>query len=185
VSDQVLAPAAWAQRHFGQVQLGDKRLNDRVVQMAQRMAADPSASIPGQHRQWKQIKGAYRLPSHERADFVSLSRGHWQQTHDQCAAAGGGVMLLIQDTTWLDYSRHPGTRGLGWHSEEPPYAARGQRAAVAQRAGGTASGSGARSRHRSDPRGTVGTRRRADRPGRSAGTLCPPTQRRPRVAALE
>jgi hypothetical protein len=27
---------------------------------------------------------------------------------------GNGVILLIQDTTWLDYSEHPKTQGLGW-----------------------------------------------------------------------
>jgi hypothetical protein len=113
VSYPVLGPAAWAQRHFGKVHLGDKRLNDRAIAVARTMAADPSGSIPRQNRHWKQIKGAYRLFDHERASFESLSEAHWQQTREECVSCGG-VVLLIQDTTWLDYSAHARTEGLGW-----------------------------------------------------------------------
>jgi hypothetical protein len=88
-------------------------LNRRAVAVAAAMAADPSGSIPKQSRGWKQTKGAYRLFDHERATFASMSQPHWQRTRAQCAAAAK-VVLLIQDTTWLDYGAHRQTDGLGW-----------------------------------------------------------------------
>ena len=76
------------------------------------MAADPAASIPRQNKSSSGRKGAYRLFDHERACLQSLCNPHWQQTRFACAACP--VVLLIQDTTWLDYSAHPQTQGLGW-----------------------------------------------------------------------
>lgn len=118
MSYQVLAPQAWARREFGSVQLKDQRLSRRVVKVASAMAADPSGSIPKQNKKSGQSKGAYRLFDHERATFESLCNPHWQQTRLGCGDPP--VVLLIQDTTWLDYSAHRQTEGLGWHgrSEE-------------------------------------------------------------------
>jgi hypothetical protein len=112
-----LGPAEWAAEQFGQVDLGDRRLNRRVVAVAASMASDPGGSIPRQSKRWAQAKGAYRLFDHPRVTFDSVSRPHWQETRRQCQQqqAPGGVVLLIQDTTWLNYSAHPGKAGMGWH----------------------------------------------------------------------
>jgi hypothetical protein len=109
---QVLTPQQWADREFGSVQLKDRRLARRVVKVASAMAADPDGSIPKQNKQWGQTKGAYRLFDHPRTTLDSLCHPHWQQTRLECDASG--VVLLIQDTTWLDYTSHPQTEGLGW-----------------------------------------------------------------------
>lgn len=122
MSRKTLGPLEWAAEQFGAVELGDRRLNRRVVTVAAAMAADPAGSIPKQSKAcWARAKGAYRLFDHERATFETLSQPHWQQTRRQCDGDGddgggdGGVVLLIQDTTWLDYRSHPNTSGLGWH----------------------------------------------------------------------
>ena len=82
MSYQVLAPQPWARREFGSVQLKDKRLNKRVVQVASAMAADPSASIPKQNKKSAQRKGAYRLFDHERACLQSLCNPRRQHIVD-------------------------------------------------------------------------------------------------------
>jgi hypothetical protein len=118
-----LGPVDWAEEQFGSVQLGDRRLNRRVVQVAAAMAADPAGSIPRQNRGWNTTKGAYRLFDHERATFESVSEPCWRRTRTQCgtpppaaaATAAVAVVLLLQDTTWVDYATHPHTQGLGWH----------------------------------------------------------------------
>jgi hypothetical protein len=112
VSYQVLSAKAWASREFGAVELKDKRLTKRVVQIAAGMAADPQGSIPKQNKAPHQSKAAYRLFDHERAIMDSLCNPHWQQTRLGCSHCP--VVLLIQDTTWLDYSAHPQTQGTGW-----------------------------------------------------------------------
>ena len=114
---QALSPLAWAQREFAEAGLGDARLNHRLVKVAAAMAADPSGSIPRQTQSWKDAKGAYRLFDHPRATFDSMSQAHWRQTRQACLKAS--VVLWVQDTTWLDYSKHPATRGLGWHGPGP------------------------------------------------------------------
>lgn len=113
VAYSVLSSEAWAQQEFGSVKLGDQRLNRRVVKVAAAMAADPGGSIPKQQRIWADIKGTYRLLDHDQATFESLSQAHWQQTRQRCGEYS--LVLLIQDTTYLDYSDHPATAGLGWY----------------------------------------------------------------------
>lgn len=111
MSYEVLSPQDWAQREFGGVDLLDQRLNRRVMQIASAMAADPQASLPKQNKCWKKTKGAYRLFDHERVTFKSVLDSHWQQTRNRCL--DHSLVLWDQDTTFLDYSEHPGTEDLG------------------------------------------------------------------------
>ena len=106
-------PGVWAQEQFGGAELGDLRLSKRAVKVAAAMAANPAGSIPRQGGCWKQAKGAYRLFDHDRCTFESLSASHWELTRR--AAGECATVLLIQDTTWLDYGDHPATAGLGWY----------------------------------------------------------------------
>lgn len=112
MSCQVLSAKAWADREFGVADLKDKRLTRRGVQIAAGMAADPSGSIPRQNKRPHQSKAAYRFFNHKRVVMDSLCNPHWQQTRLSCGECP--VVLLIQDTTWLDYAAHPQTQGLGW-----------------------------------------------------------------------
>src|SRR5688572_29677965 len=95
---------------FGHVELGDARLNRRVVQVAAAMAENPSGSIPQQNKRWKQTKGAYRLFDHEQSTFESICQSHWEQTRLKAAGeCSGAVTLLIQDPTWLSFAAHRAT----------------------------------------------------------------------------
>ncbi len=47
-SMSVLDAKEWAVETFGEVELGDPRRRDRVVQVAAAMAEDPAASLPTQ-----------------------------------------------------------------------------------------------------------------------------------------
>jgi hypothetical protein len=40
--------AEWAQQTWGQVKLGDQRLNRRAIEIGTRMAANPEATLPQQ-----------------------------------------------------------------------------------------------------------------------------------------
>ncbi len=107
----VVSAAQWAQQQFGAVALGDRRRTQRAVKVAAAMAADPSASIPRQNKKWSSTKGAYRLFDAAEATFAAMLEPHWQQT--RASAAQCAVVLLIQDTTELDYTSHPRCEGLG------------------------------------------------------------------------
>jgi transposase-like protein/transposase Tn5 family protein len=100
------------------VELGDRRLSRRTIEVATAMASDPQASIPMQNKLWKATKGAYRLFDHPKTTFPAMAQAHWEQTR-QRAGQEGGVVLMIQDTTELDYTSHPATKGLGRFGKGP------------------------------------------------------------------
>jgi hypothetical protein len=47
-----------AQQQWGAVELGDKRRNDRAVQLGQQIAMRPDAGLPGQTQSWADLKAA-------------------------------------------------------------------------------------------------------------------------------
>ena len=101
----------WADRHFGHVDLGDARLNARVVAVAAKMVQEPSASIPQQMGDAHQAKASYRLFGSPEVTHKKVLEPHWQQTRQQ--AGERAVVLMLQDTTEMDYTGHRATSGLG------------------------------------------------------------------------
>lgn len=104
--------AVWAVEQFGSVQLGDKRRTARAVEMAQAMARRPGDGLCKQMGDWNGQRGAYRLLDNEAVSHEALSQPHWAATR-QRAGELGGVVLMVQDITELDYSGHEATAGLG------------------------------------------------------------------------
>lgn len=107
----VLSPSAWAEKQFGTVKLGDARRAPRAVDMAARLMQNPSASLPQQMGSPAALKAAYRLLNEKDVTFATLMQPHWDQTRD--AARRRPCVLLVQDTTHVDYTPHPTTTGLG------------------------------------------------------------------------
>jgi hypothetical protein len=107
----LLDPDQWAELTFGQTPLRDRRRTRRAVQAAGAMVRDPAASLPQQQHTWKTVKAVYRLLSEPDVTFAALMQPHWQQT--RAALESPAVVLLVQDTTELDFSAHPATTGLG------------------------------------------------------------------------
>ncbi|MCW8226338.1 transposase, partial [Verminephrobacter eiseniae] len=50
----------WAAEEFAGAQLGDARLNHRLIKLTERFADKPTASIPGACPDWSETQGAYR-----------------------------------------------------------------------------------------------------------------------------
>lgn len=107
----VLPPLEWAQRNFGDVDLGDKRRTRRAVMYGALAAAGPSLSVPRQcDGKWKQIKGAYRLFDQPQVTLDRLQEPHRRLTREKASLSS--VVLWISDTTTLSIE-HPATQGLG------------------------------------------------------------------------
>ncbi|MCL5996244.1 MAG: hypothetical protein M1546_09320, partial [Chloroflexi bacterium] len=104
-------PRAWARTQWGTVQLGDRRLNARAVELGQRMAARPEASLPEQMQSHARRAGAYRLLNNDRVSLAKLLAPACEATRQ--VMAGAELVLLVHDTTALDYSAHRATGGLG------------------------------------------------------------------------
>ena len=101
---------SWAAEEFATVDLGDKRLNKRLVKLAQQLADKPTASIPGACGGWGDTAAAYRMLDNERCDWREII-----ETHGRCAVqrmAGLPVVLCLHDTTELDFNGQT-IEGLG------------------------------------------------------------------------
>jgi hypothetical protein len=107
----VMRPAEWADRTFAAVDLGDRRRERRAVALAARMMRQPAASLPQQMHAASALKAAYRLLDEADVTHAALSQPHWDATRQR--AARQDWVLLIQDTTEIDYSQHPKTEGVG------------------------------------------------------------------------
>lgn len=107
----LLSAPEWAQATFGEARLGDQRRTKRVVRMGTLMATQSDVSLPRMMKSEAELKGAYRLLETPDVTYEALMRPHVQQTQQQ--ASSHRRVLLIQDTTDLNYSHHPTTTGLG------------------------------------------------------------------------
>lgn len=106
-----LSAREWANQQWGQVELGDKRLNRRAVEVGAQMAANPEASLPNQMQSPGALEGAYRLLNNEQVSLRALVEPHRQQT--LAAAREPAVTLGVEDTTELDYTGQGSKVGLG------------------------------------------------------------------------
>ncbi len=101
----------WASQQWSTVELGDQRLNRRVVEIAARMAAHPEASLPSQMQSRAALCGAYRVLNHPHVTMAALLAPAIRQTLE--AARSAPLVLLVEDTTELDYTAYPSKQGLG------------------------------------------------------------------------
>ncbi|HEU5229075.1 MAG TPA: IS4 family transposase [Ktedonobacteraceae bacterium] len=107
----ILDPECWARETFGRSNLKDIRRTGRAIQVASLMAKNPSGSLPDQMHTWKGTIALYRLLDEEDVTFEALMQPHWDHTREQIEAQP--AVLLVQDTTEVDLSHHPKTRGVG------------------------------------------------------------------------
>ncbi len=106
-----LSASEWASQEWGQVKLGDQRLNWRAVEMGAKMAANPEASLPNQMQSPGALAGAYRLLNNGQVTLEALLEPHRQQT--LTAVYGQPVTLWVEDTTELDDTAHTSKTGRG------------------------------------------------------------------------
>lgn len=92
------------------VDLGDQRLNRRVVSVLERLAINPQASINAAHHGWAETQAVYRLFDNERVSQEQLLAPHREATVERIAQHP--VVLIAQDTTEFDFTPHA-PRGAG------------------------------------------------------------------------
>jgi Transposase DNA-binding len=110
-TQEILNPERWAKKTFGSSKLKGIRRTKRAVKTAMRMAENASASLPTQMQSCKDVIALYRLLNETDVTLEALMQPHWQQTREQIETRP--VVLLVQDTTEVDLSHHPETKGLG------------------------------------------------------------------------
>lgn len=101
----------WAHNEFAAAQLPDQRLRPRLHMIATDFANQPTAAIPQACGSCPRAKGAYRFFSNDAIEPAAIREPHHQATLQRLRQYP--LVLAIQDTTTLNYSTHPATRGLG------------------------------------------------------------------------
>lgn len=112
MSTTTLQPAGeWAQEEFAFADLGQARLNRRMVKIATNLAANPGGTLPQAFPDWAELKAAYRFFDNPRVDFSKVVQPHLDRTRLACRESG--EYLIIEDSSYLDFSRHRKTQDLG------------------------------------------------------------------------
>jgi hypothetical protein len=75
------------------------------------LAARPESSVPQASACWAAAKGAYRFFDNDRVAPDAIRAAHRRAALERLPEAG--PLLVVQDTTLLDFSAHPATTGLG------------------------------------------------------------------------
>ena len=101
----------WSQQEFETLDLGDKRLTQRLITVASALSASPQSAIHAACEDWSSTKAAYRLFDNEQVTAEKILSPHFQRTVERLS--DHERVFAIQDTTYLDYTHHPLTEGLG------------------------------------------------------------------------
>ncbi len=101
----------WANEEFGGIDLGDKRLNERLTKMAGQFISSTESPINKACGSWAETKAAYRFFQNDNVDYKNIVWHHAQNTKERFGDEH--TILAIQDTTYFNYTDHPKTKGLG------------------------------------------------------------------------
>lgn len=109
----------WSALELRHVDLGDRRLNRRLVKLVDDLLKAPEASVPQASGDWAATKAAYRFWDNPRVDPDNIRAAHRDSTLERLPEHHDEMILSIQDTTSFDFTDHPETAGLGYlaHSQ--------------------------------------------------------------------
>lgn len=99
----------WATEEFSEVQLGDKRLDTRLIKLFDTLSEAPESPINQACEDWSETKAAYRFFQNDNVDKIMAA--HRAKTAKRIE--GKRIVLSIQDTSFAVYTKHPKTQGLG------------------------------------------------------------------------
>jgi len=102
-----------AYEEYGKAEFGDKRLSDRLKRSLDQLAGNPSASISAACRDPHQAKAVYRLVGNDDVTVEVITKITHDVTIKNIQEACPPLVLIVQDTTELNYSNLEATEGLG------------------------------------------------------------------------
>lgn len=105
------AERSWSEAEFSGVDFGDQRLNKRLIKIGLESLQQPLATINQASQDWAGAKAAYRFFENPKVTEEEVLAPHAAQTSERMK--GYETVLAVQDTSEIDYSHHPATKGLG------------------------------------------------------------------------
>ena len=102
----------WGFRAWGFALWGDARLTARALRLASDLAAHPDRSLASIYEgDWAGLKAGYRFFDNPKVTPAKLLAPHQASTWERCASEE--IVLIAQDTTYLNFTRHAATTGQG------------------------------------------------------------------------
>lgn len=93
----------FGEAHFGQAELGDPRRTKCLVRIAEQIYRHPGGTLPAKLHEPKDYKAMDRLMNRPETTHAAVLEPHRQQTLERMQQTHG-VVLVVHDTTELDYS---------------------------------------------------------------------------------
>ena len=103
--------SGWIRTEFCSAEFGDKRLTDRLVKLGDELGSSPAESIPAACEDWASAKATYRFCDNESVEPSAILSSHKQEQRSRLTE--GADLLVVSDTTYLTFPRHPSKEGLG------------------------------------------------------------------------
>jgi hypothetical protein len=94
---------SFAQENFGSVQLGHQARNDALLRLAQRLCRHPGGTLPTKLACPADYQSMCRVVNRPEVTHERVLAPHYQRTRQRMEQTPG-VVLLLHDTTELDYS---------------------------------------------------------------------------------
>lgn len=92
----------WVEEEFEAIDLGDNRLNNRIINIVEALGLAPGRTIPQTFKSWGEIKACYNFFSNESVSEQKLLAPHIEKTLERIREHT--VVLLLSDTTDINYT---------------------------------------------------------------------------------
>ena len=110
-SMEITTPDAWSFEVFGHASLKHRARTKRLIQIGAALARSPAAPLPRVFPDFSQLKATYRFLSNRSVQPTGILSA---AVHDTTVrSAPYAKVLLLADTSELDFSTMPATRALG------------------------------------------------------------------------
>jgi hypothetical protein len=103
---------SFGEMNFGSAQLGDKRRTKRLVKLVDQLCAHQGGSLPQKFRSPADLQAFYRLMDKDDVTHEAVLKAHREATFERIQEMDSPV-LILHDTTELDYTTHKSLSGLG------------------------------------------------------------------------
>ena len=102
----------WIEEELRFIDLGDKRLDNRLKRIVSLLAKNPEASIPQATKTKADTKAAYRFFDSYRVKPDDIRDAHYQSTVERCR--GQDTVLVVQDSTNFDFTQRHDIKDIGF-----------------------------------------------------------------------
>lgn len=109
----------WAEEEINEANFSDERLGKRLMLIVDRLVNRPEASLPQAMASWAETKAAYRFLDSAKVTPQAIRANHTSATVQR--ARQEKRVLILQDTSLLDFTDHPHTTGLGYLEQAHRY----------------------------------------------------------------